>query len=348
MNLSNVQLKHVTHVNDKSAPNFVSMSDADVHSHIGNLLDFNIEHWLALLGEFTFATELVPMTVADAQMLRDACEHYQRDGALLQASDRAALDDWARRLEAPLARMTADNGDRGAFCKLSSRSAKDAPGLLRQLDDVFRARCTPLDSENRRLTLLFEIATDFMRMRSTRQIVDSLVCSERILQDMNVALQRLDRFDENVVIRRWVDIGVDMEFRGFVSNGRLTALSQYNHVIHSERVVSLQAEILRLIDATFREQIQPRLAAKFTSYVIDFALTGGRFGASPAEPERVWVIELNPFLTSTDAALFSWRNDGDLLRSNPNAPEFCIRTSYETSVRAQLEIRWRDLLVAKK
>lgn len=59
-------------------------------------------------------------------------------------------------------------------------------------------------------------------MKTPKQAIDSFVCSERILQDMNVALDRLDRFDENVVVRRWVMLDVDMEFRGFVCNGKLT------------------------------------------------------------------------------------------------------------------------------
>lgn len=69
-------------------------------------------------------------------------------------------------------------------------------------------------------------------MKTPKQAIDSFVCSERILQDMNVALDRLDRFDENVIVRRWVMLDVDMEFRGFVCNGKLTALSQYNHVFY--------------------------------------------------------------------------------------------------------------------
>jgi hypothetical protein len=347
IDLSGVCLRRVdaASIVDRSAPNLVAdMSDAEVSAHIGSLLDFNIEAWLPLLGEWTFPTAFVPLTIDDAIVLRDACQ--TNDSA---APGLASLID---RLAPTLASMMLDNGDRGAFVKLSSRSAKDAPGMSRTLDRTFAERCPPDASENARLRLLFEIATDFMRMRSATQVVSALVCSERVLQDLNVALQRLDRFHENVVVRRWIDIAVDMEFRGFVHRGRLRALSQYNHVFHSERVVALRDEILHLIVTAFDTHIRARLAARFESYVVDFALTGGRFAfdaAAAAADERVWVIELNPFASSTDGALFSWRNDSAVLLGTDDAVpiEFRVRQQYDTSVRAQLEIRWRELLVGK-
>jgi hypothetical protein len=73
-------------------------------------------------------------------------------------------------------------------------------------------------------------------MKTPRQAVDAFVSSERILQDMNVALDRLDRFNENVVLRKWTATSIEMEFRGFVHKGRLTALSQYNHVFKASSV----------------------------------------------------------------------------------------------------------------
>ena len=50
---------------------------------------------------------------------------------------------------------------------------------------------------------------------------------------------------------------------------------------------------------------------------------------------------------SIDGALFSWKHDSDVLLNGreDGQVEFRVRTVYEPSVRAQLEHRWRALLV---
>lgn len=50
--------------------------------------------------------------------------------------------------------------------------------------------------------------------------------SERISQDMKLALAHPERFKEHFVIRKWVDLDPSLEFRGFVKNNKLNALSQ--------------------------------------------------------------------------------------------------------------------------
>ena len=50
------------------------------------------------------------------------------------------------------------------------------------------------------------------RSRSAAAVTRSLVCG--VEQDMEVALAaQKDRWGESFVVRRWVDIDVDMEFR---------------------------------------------------------------------------------------------------------------------------------------
>ena len=104
MFVSPIALKHVapSDIRDKSAPNFEHLSDADVHAHIGNLLDYNIENWYGLLGDWTFETEFVPISVAEAEALRDGCEARLRDRSSVRG---AVLDALAQRLEPVLAGM---------------------------------------------------------------------------------------------------------------------------------------------------------------------------------------------------------------------------------------------------
>jgi hypothetical protein len=138
---------------DRSAPNLVAdMSDAEVSAHIGSLLDFNIEAWLPLLGDWTFADRVRSTD-------RRRCAYVARRVPTTSTSRRAdGLASLHRRRLAPtLARMMADNGDRGAFVKLSSRSAKDAPGMSRTLDRTPSQRCAARPTPPRMRVFVFSL-----------------------------------------------------------------------------------------------------------------------------------------------------------------------------------------------
>ena len=67
-------------------------------------------------------------------------------------------------------------------------------------------------------------------------------------------------------------------------------------------------------------------------YIVDFAVCGDNL-------ERILIIELNPFIESTDAALFSWKEERDKLENGPfefrirnEKPKGQIAISYEYRV----------------
>jgi hypothetical protein len=82
--------------------------------------------------------------------------------------------------------------------------------------------------------------------------------------------------------------------------------------------------------------VSPLLSAqKRLSYVIDFALTGENLS-------QIWVIELNPFLPTTDGALFSWERERSLLENGPY--EFRYRKAPAHGARALISIDWREVI----
>ena len=129
---------------------------------------------------------------------------------------------------------------------------------------------------------------------------------------MLLALERPERWDENFAVRRWVDIDVSMEFRGFVKGGRLCALSQYNHLCFFPELPPMEAALEAQIRRFYEENIRLRLASSFQDYVIDFAVTG-----CGEQDFTIWVIELNPFLETTDGCLFSWNHERHILEGSP-------------------------------
>lgn len=133
-----------------------------------------------------------------------------------------------------------------------------------------------------------------------------------------------------------------MEFRGFYANGNLNALSQYNHLCHYPQVVKFRNELGSLIFDFFNSQIKHLLAPKFDQYVIDFAIVGDREENGKFAFDRIFVIELNPFLFSTDGALFSWGRERPLLEHGPF--EFRVLEKPITAVKTKLSHDWRDVL----
>ena len=103
-----------------------------------------------------------------------------------------------------------------------------------------------------------------------------------------------------------------------------------------------------------------RLASSFQDYVIDFAVTGGG-----EQDFTIWVIELNPFMETTDGCLFSWRHErhilegsrknegegvgasgggGSLDAGSPEPFEFRLVQSVVHGAKALVANDWRQLL----
>lgn len=171
----------------------------------------------------------------------------------------------------------------GFFAKTSSRSAKDASLFRKDFLTIYREQLSNSSSpheENSRLIALLTAAFLCLRVRCAEDVLSMFIISERIYQDMLLALevsrQSSIPFVEHLVLRPFVPIDVDMEFRGFVFQEELTCLSQYNYLIYSARLIDQRETILAKILRFFNETVKKKLRAySAKSYVIDFALTQG-------------------------------------------------------------------------
>jgi D123. len=96
-----------------------------------------------------------------------------------------------------------------------------------------------------------------------------------------------------------------MEFRCFVKNNNLVAISQYNHYVIIEELLN-EEFCLKLKKSLFefwQNQIRERLNY-LNDYVIDLAFLSD---------DTVSVIELNPYVKTTGPALFHWDEDEAIL-----------------------------------
>lgn len=160
-----------------------------------------------------------------------------------------------------------------------------------------------------------------MRCYSTSDLFLLLKSSDYINHDLyhafdevteNVTdMNKVASFDLELILRKWVDVNPSMEFRCFVRDRQLIAISQRDLNFYS---------FLDDLKDSFTEKIglffDDVLLSKFNSnsFVFDVYI--------PKPFNRVFLIDINPFQRSTDSLLFSWNELGTM---HPDEEEIIFR-----------------------
>jgi len=145
-------------------------------------------------------------------------------------------------------------------------------------------------------------------MKTAEQILEMFLTSDRVCEDdLPLALQFPDKWSQHLIIRSWVTVPIQFEFRGFVYNNKLTALSQYFTNAYFEDVVKHKEKILKLVLELF-QSVKDVLNIQPAEYVLDIAVQ--------LEEDKAYVIELNPFGKpngmGTGTCLFDTSKEADL------------------------------------
>lgn len=98
-----------------------------------------------------------------------------------------------------------------------------------------------------------------------------------------------------LVLRKFFQINPSLEFRCFVRNKKLIAISQRD-MNHFDFLFGLQEDFKEKIQEFFVEKLQDTFPD--SNYAFDVYL--------PPPHERVWLIDINPWAIRTDPLLFSW------------------------------------------
>lgn len=272
------------------------------------ILDFNIERWVNAISDVTPKTVFVPLALEDLAAFRSAYRKHCGEGEISpEAQQRLATI--TQELEKAMNAVRLHPSD-PVFVKTSSRSAKDSTISLLRGDYQTFVNHHPDANNNDKIRHLLIAGFNALKVGSAAAAVAMLTRSERVDSDFHIATQQecLSRFQQNLVVRRWENIDPTTELRGFVVNGRLTALSQYCNLIHVPFLHDNKDQILFAVVSFFLEHCSRQLAKLYDRYVIDFGFS--------ADMSRVVVIEVNPFLPTTDAALFCWAKDAALLKGD--------------------------------
>ena len=179
---------------------------------------------------------------------------------------------------------------------------------------------------------------------SSKRVYDDL---KEILDCQQVKDNKVDNinnikvhdWNNNIIIRQWNDLlDPSMEFRCFVYQSNLTAISQYNylckfyHLQNDEIVQQIKITIIKY----WQDKIQPLLdpfPEKYSNYVIDIGLIENKL----TNKYDCIVIEMNPFESTTNPSLFDWTKDNNQLRGQGNEIQIRVQSDYYPYIEDYIE-----------
>lgn len=220
---------------------------------------------------------------------------------------------------------------KSAFIRLSTRSPKDSAltssVTKRLLVDMIQTSAYDKDSEEAQTEdiIFFTRALGHaLQIRSADDAMSLLFRSQRTFGDlMNAELFQGEEFEMNVIVRRWVDIYPEWEFRAFVYENQITSCTQYNPHCFVPEMAANKEQVQHLILEKWNEVKSdiPR-----SSYTIDFVLDPSL--------QRSWVVEINHLPPVAGTGMFDWevKADRDIIEHGP----------FELRVRTELDKTAKD------
>jgi len=284
---------------------------------------FDIDQWYEQCKEFTFRTTLLPITPTEARVL---CNEYetitQAGGPTITVDEQQVLSDLKQRIQNTLESEFYDEeeGEPAAFVRLSGRSPKDSvassstmsDNLTRnvyQLTYSYKSRSTPpseMEIRNDELIAYYTAQVESMKFSCAEDVLDIHCSSLRVYEDLQRMLEhKLDDWSLFMAFREFMPkVDIALEFRGFVYNAELTALSQYFDELYFQKLHTYKGvylEAIRRLFATVKEKLP------WDTCIMDFVIyEPEEYEDLTADDLVVQVIEFNPFNRFTSPSLFSW------------------------------------------
>lgn len=302
-------------------------------------VDFSMDQYIDKIQPLTFRTTFVNVSVDEGRAWRD----FNRAVALT-AEHQHAMNALSSLLESAIRQL---NSHHGVFVRLSTRSPKDAidklpdkaiSAMAEHARAMLAARGSRQDvgmlDDNDKLIIARRAFFQCMRVHSAQEALELIMNSSRAISDLKRALDYADKipYCMKLIVREFVDLPLHGEFRGFVCNGQLTALSQYYTDCFFSELQGRESQIVACVHPLANQVIS---AINRSSFVVDFVVF---------DDGRAQVIELNPFGVTTGACLFNWKTELRLLENGPFELRI-VKEKNNSHARAQ-NSAWAHLLDA--
>jgi len=206
---------------------------------------------------------------------------------------------------------------KSAFLRLCGRSPKDGDPLdktkvwamyTKQLKEISGKNAFTQKGAYREIDVNLKLRAigrvNYLSVSNGAEALALLLSSERVYTDLHDWLRHGE--PEQIVLREWdEDMRVDREFRVYVHQSKICAISQYDHYTYYPELAQHKATIEKLIR---EEWAKIHLEVGIHSYCMDFV-----YIPAAEKSARVRMIEISPFLPCTGPACFSWTKDRDVL-----------------------------------
>ncbi|KAG8005798.1 hypothetical protein GBF38_001788 [Nibea albiflora] len=140
----------------------------------------------------------------------------------------------------------------------------------------------------------------------------------RVFPKLNWSAPRL-------VLRKWSELIPGGEFRCFVKENKLIAISQRDYTQYYQHILKQEEQICHAIQEFFSQHIQYKFLDEDYTLILYLCIVCVLQG-------RVWLIDLNPFGEVTDSLLFTWEeltSSGEITQQQ-DGPAFRYTTSEVT------------------
>ena len=274
---------------------------------------FEIEQWYPILKDFTFKTYFIPLEIEDAIAMSNFYEEKYLSKNKLTRDDINRI----KNLELKIQKLLDSNPNLktgGCFARLSGRSPKDGePYNMQKIKNNYEnnlikyEKLYNLQKDSPQLKVLSFLHSKNLKSENAKEVLNLLLSSERIHLDLNDWIKEGGK--EMLAIREYgQDLCDDLEFRAFIYNNKLTAITQYDHYIKFDHIIKNKDKYQQMINEYWNKNIKNII--KIPNYSIDFAILNNN---------EVIVIEMSPFMKSTGPCCLKWEIDyEEMMHGNGN------------------------------
>jgi len=306
------------------------------HSLRNQNLPFDIDVWYPTVASHTFNSKFLSLRRCEAEAIVNFYQTFYNCRRRLTLTNICVLIELEKRLDTSIRKHFPG----GAFLRLAGRSPKDAEPLSRAqlrksyqeaLSNVLKEDGTTTKSPTPNQKLRAIGRTQYLKAEDGVSALNCLLSSERVFTDLHDYLRYGE--PEQICLREWCDeMKLEYEFRCFVYENELRAISQYDHYCVYAHLTPMKADIEKAIRAALA-RVHPMIGER--SYIIDFLYI--------PERQEARMIELSPFRECTGPACFKWHSDGDQLRQGPFEFRLNDHThpQLEDIIESNWEYRWR-------